>query len=194
MSGSRNVFVDVDDTISDTQTAMLAYVNERASRRYSYEEMTEAYREGDHPEYEGFVRQFLNSPQLVLQNKPYADALAAMQRLHQAGYVIHIVSSRREPLHQVTLQWLERHGFADFIEEIHPRRASQKSNEFKRTTAERLRPLAAFDDTLSVVRELAAVCPVVYLIDKPWNAADDLPRNVVRADGFGQAVGLFLQR
>lgn len=186
------VLVDIDDTLSDTQVAMLEYINRRSQTPYRFEELTRAHREQDIPEYESLVQEFLATPSLVEQTKPYANALTALRRLHAAGFVIHIASSRREPLHDATVRWLERHGFIDYVDTIHPRSSAHRGHEFKRLVAERIRPAAAFDDTYEVAELLAKSDVPVYLIDKPWNRDERLPRNVVRAKDFADAVSRFL--
>lgn len=189
------VFVDVDDTISDTQRHFLAQINNGRKNPYIYEELTLAYREGADKEYDDLVRAVLKEPEIMAQTIPYPDALAAIEHLHANGYEIHIVSSRQHPLHEVTAQWLKRHGFADFVEHIHPRPRLVEGKKFKRNAAERVRPVAAFDDTLDVSLEMAKAGVDIYLIDKPWNRIEaPLPTNVHRVDDFAAGVNLFLQR
>lgn len=189
------VFVDVDDTISDTGRHMLEHINKGRGQPYLYDELTLDFREGKHEgkEYDNAVKELLR-PEIMTDTAPYPDAREALRRLHRAGYEIHIVSSRREPLHNVTLSWLERHGFADVIERVHPRPSSVNGKLFKRRLAEQLKPVALFDDTLDVVLELIGTVDTIFLIDKPWNNGSDitLPANVVRSADFAQAVDTFL--
>ena len=194
MNNRSTVLVDIDDTLSDTQVAMLRYVNSKSAQPYRFEELTRAHREEAVPEYERLVQEFLADPQLVGQCRPYRTALAAMQQLHDAGYAIHIVSSRREPLHAVTTAWLKEHGFADYVSAIHPRSARHTGKEFKRLVAERIKPAAAFDDTLEVAEILAGTGVLVYLIHQPWNAGESLPENIHRAETFAAAATDFLNR
>ena len=188
------LLVDIDDTLSDTQVAMLRYVNSKSAQPYRFEELTRAHREEAVPEYERLVQEFLADPQLVGQCRPYRTALAAMQQLHDAGYAIHIVSSRREPLHAVTTAWLKEHGFADYVDTIHPRSAQHTGKEFKQMIAGKIKPAAAFDDTLEVAEVLAGTGVLTYLIDRPWNAGEPLPKNICRAETFAAAAADFLNR
>jgi phosphoglycolate phosphatase-like HAD superfamily hydrolase len=190
----RTVLVDIDDTLSDTQNPMLAYVNSKSSQPYTFDKMTREHREAGIPEYENLVQEFLARPDLVSKCPPFSDALDAMRRLHEAGYEIHIVSSRKEPLHAITETWLAEHGFADYVHQIHPRSSTQKGKEFKRIVAERIKPVAGFDDTLEVAEVLAEAGFPIYLIDKPWNTGDSLPQNITRADSFAAAVNDLLSK
>lgn len=186
------VLVDIDDTLADTQVEILKYVNSQGKKQYKWEEMTIAFREGRKFRYERLVKKFLAQPHLMAACKPYNDALSAMKKLHNAGYAIHIASARHEPLHDVTIQWLEQHGFIDYVTEIHPRFSIQKGHEFKVAAAKKGGAVAAFDDTYDVSHALAGNGITVYLINKPWNKNEKLPPNIIRVDSFSHAVDLFL--
>lgn len=189
------VFVDVDDTIADTQNHVLRHINEGRKKPYEYDKLDRSFREGNNAgkEYDDAVKQLLR-PEIMTETAPLAGALAAMERLHDAGYEAHIVSARRELLHDTTEEWLVKHGFADFVEHTHRRPTSLKGKAFKSQLAQLVKPVALFDDTLDVALELAGTVETVYLIDKPWNNDTDLklPPNIVRVDDFAAAVDAFL--
>lgn len=191
------VFVDVDDTIADTQNHVLRHINEGREQPYVYDKLTQDFRMGNNEgkEYDAAVKHLLR-PEIMTETAPLAGALAAMERLHDAGYEVHIVSARRELLHNTTEEWLAKHGFADFVEHIHRRPASLKGKAFKGQLAQLVKPVALFDDTLDVALELVDVVDTIYLIDKPWNNEKDLklPTNVERADDFAAAVDAFLMK
>lgn len=191
----KNVLVDVDDTISDTQRHILEWMAEQGAH-YEFEQITRDFRERGRdtdPEYERLIRHALDeNPELLAATKPYDDALLAFRELRDYDFTIHIVSSRQTPLHDVTAQWIRDHGFLPHVEQIHPRPPGVKGNAFKRSIADEQLFVAAFDDTFEVCTELAAADPgcQVYLIDKPWNRGYDseLPRNVKRVDSFSAGV------
>jgi len=191
------VFVDVDDTIADTQNHVLRHINEGREQPYEYDKLDRRFREGsgDGKVYDKAVKELLR-PEIMTETAPLAGALAAMERLHDAGYEVHIVSSRREQLHDTTEKWLAKHSFADFVEHIHRRPDSLKGKAFKQQLAQLVKPVALFDDTLDVALELAETVDTIYLIDKPWNNDSDLklPPNIVRVDDFAAAVDAFLMK
>jgi hypothetical protein len=186
------VLVDIDDTIADAQTVLLEHVNLVSPTKYHHRGLTRAFRERDDNDYNRLVGQLLKQPDIVGSYQPFGDALDAMAELHQAGYAVHIASSRKEDLHAVTLQWLRRHGFADYVTQVHPRSSASRGHIFKVETATRLQAVAAFDDTFNVVEALSAAVPVVYLIERPWNQGEATPVNVKRASSFAAAVNDFL--
>lgn len=170
---------------------LLTYVNDRAERAYRYEELTREFREHKSGEFQGLVQEALQSG-VDLGVQPLADSLAGLKRLTAAGYEVHIASSRKENLHDLTRDWLVRHGYQPYVTDIHPRFSNQKGTEFKRKIAERIKPVAAFDDTYKVATVLASVCPTVYLVDSPWNREPGLPKAVVRVPSFAAGVERFL--
>ena len=186
----RNVIIDIDDTLADLCSVLLEWVNERLDAPLRYEQLTRDHRESGSGEYQQLVDQALNDPQ-QLKVLPCRGALDAVRRLHRAGYRIHIVSARKEGWHQVTVDWLAEHGLTEFVEEIHPRRSTDKGIDFKREVARRVRPAAAFEDTLNVALTFGEMCPRTYLIDHPWNKAE-IPQNVFRVPDFASAVEHFL--
>lgn len=193
MAETRTVLVDVDDTLADAGSAILRYVNERADKPYQYAELTREFREGKFPEFETLLQEFLNQPARVAAYEPYPGALASIRRLHDAGFVVHVASSRKEPLHQTTIQWLQAHGFADYVSQTHPRSARLKGHDFKVAVARQIKPAAAFDDTYQVAQALANSGFPVYLIDRPWNKQPALPGRITRVSSFARAVDLFLE-
>ncbi len=186
------VLVDIDDTIADAQTVLLEHVNRVSPVKYRLEDLTRASRERNDNDYNRLVAQLLRQPDIIGSYLPFADAAAAMKKLHQAGFEIHIASSRKEVLHEVTIQWLRRHGFADFVTRVHPRSSLSRGHEFKVEAATSVNAVAAFDDTFNVVEALSAAVPVVYLIERPWNHGETTPVNVKRAGSFAAAVDDFL--
>lgn len=188
----KSVLVDIDDTLADTQVKLLEYANSKSVRQYAYHEMSQKFREKQVPEWAGLVKDFLQQPDLVETVQPYSDAFSAMKKLHEAGYLIHIASSRKENLHSASVNWLKQHGLIDFVTEIHGRMDNNRGSEFKVASANKSGAIAAFDDTLGVVTALAGAVETVYLIDKPWNQTQKLPVNVVRTSSFADAVDLFL--
>lgn len=187
--------IDVDDTIADTQVFLLEEINKTVATPFLFDEMTREHREdNDHLDYGKKVWEILKQPQLMAQVKPYPSALDSMWDLWLSGWDLHIVSSRQEPLHTCTRQWLKDHGFESIIEKIHPRPTYTKGSKFKVDVAREVGFTVAFDDTFDVCVTLAAVVPKVYMIDKPWNRGydDELPNNVIRVNAFTEGVSELL--
>lgn len=186
------VLVDIDDTIADAQTVLLEHVNLVSPVKYRLEDLTRSSREHNDNDYNRLVARLLQQPDIIGSYLPFEDAASAMEKLHRGGFEVHIASSRREVLHEATIQWLRHHGFADFITRVHPRSSASRGHVFKVEAATSVRAVAAFDDTFDVVEALSAAVPVVYLIERPWNHGEATPANVKRASSFAAAVDDFL--
>ena len=187
-----NILVDIDDTLAQTQKHNLEYINSTHGKDYKFAEMTRGFREGENKEYDHLVGKFLKDKQLVSEIEPYSFALEALKKLHETGHTIHIASSRKENLHKVTEDWLQVHGFADYIHHIHPRSSEDKGKEFKVKTVQANDITVAFDDTWDVSEALANTGATVYMIQKPWNKDEKLPSNIIRVDNFAKGVEKFL--
>jgi uncharacterized HAD superfamily protein len=192
-SNKSAIMVDVDDTISDTQRLFLREIERQFKTRYNYDDLTPDFRTGGALEYEAYIQRLLKQPSTMAATEPYKGARQALESLHQAGFQVHIVSSRKEVLHGITADWLKRYGFNQYVTKIHPRPGDVNGSRFKLMVAKSIKAKVAFDDTLDVVVELAQAGVEGYLIDKPWNRVEQpLPAKVIRANSFVAAVELFL--
>jgi hypothetical protein len=98
-----------------------------------------------------------------------------------------ILGSR--PIRSVTKRWLRRNGFRYDRLVVERGNADIRDPLFltrNRFIISAKREIRAFvEDDLTKAKRLADVCEVVFLIDHPYNrAADGLPNNVVRVDGW----------
>ena len=188
------MIVDLDDTLAEAGQAILQYVNSRLPVPVAWRDLTREHREENEGPYYAMVQEFLSDPELVLQYEPSADARPALARLVEASYELHLVSARKEPLHAVTSEWLERNDLAQYFWAVHGRPAAERGSKFKLRIAREVCPVAAFDDTLDVAEALSSAGIHVYLIDKPWNRTSSLPVGVERARSFRGAVDALIGR
>lgn len=99
---------------------------------------------------------------------------------------------RRKSMTDVTTNWLDKHGvlYDQLVVErgnVHvadPR--SKGRNRFR--LAEEWEIRVFVEDDLFKARKLAEICEVVYLIDQPYNQADDLPNNIVRVGKWSDST------
>lgn len=180
--------VDIDDTLADTQTAILDYINSKSTNRYEYSELTREFREGKVGEYEKLVGEFLNNEELVYGVKPYSYAKESVAILKDNGYKVFVCSSRKENLHEITTKWLKQHGLTDYIDDYYGRHSSFRGHEFKVVTAKEVGASVAFDDTANVAESLSSSGVFTYLIDKPWNHDINSLPNMKRVQNLNEAV------
>jgi hypothetical protein len=169
MPDSRALMVDMDDTLNAMQREVLRHIARRTGENPGYWAMDADTIEQQRSRENALVQEFLGRPDLVMRGRPYRFALEGVRLLHQAGYRLHIVSSRQEPLHQATEDWLAQYGFRPYIHQIHRRYSMIRGRDFKTRVAAEIGAAVAFDDTPTVVEELVKHGTPVYLIRRPWN-------------------------
>lgn len=99
---------------------------------------------------------------------------------------------RQKPITRITEKWLQDRGIAydrlvverGNVHVADPR--SKGRNRFR--LAEELEIRVFVDDDLAKARKLAEICEVVYLIDQPYNQADDLPNNLIRVGKWNDST------
>jgi len=183
----ERVIVDIDGVLCNMQPKLTTFVNEETDLKLSVKSITRELMESKGTSYEEATKRFLNNPTLVFACPPYKRALEGIKILKDSGAKIHVISSRKELLHQVTHDWLEKHGFAQFIDEIHPRSSEFKGYEFKLYIAQKIGSKAAFDDTAEVIEKFTQNGIFVYVIDQLWNRDIDIVSNFKRFKSFFNA-------
>jgi uncharacterized HAD superfamily protein len=84
----------------------------------------------------------------------------------------------------LTENWLRQHGFEYhklYIEAGNVHTTDRRIKVRNRFTISERKEIRIFvEDDLFKARKLASICEVVFLIDHPYNQADDLPKNMIR--------------
>jgi hypothetical protein len=190
---SHALLVDLDDTLHAMQREVLRHIARRTGDKLNYWSMDSETIEHQRSRDNAIVQDFLGRPDLVMKGRPYARSLEGVRLLHEAGYHLHIVSSRQEPLHQATEDWLASYGFRDYIHQIHRRYSTMRGRDFKTQVAAEIGAVAAFDDTPTVVEELVKHGVLVYLIRRPWNRQIVPGPSIQPFPSFYRAAVAFLQ-
>ena len=185
---SREVLVDIDDTIAQTERAFLQKVNRELGKNIRLSDLTFEGRKNLSPSVQEILDRFFTDKEAILLIPAYPSSLAGVRFLHEAGYQIHVVSSRKSPTRYYSRQWLETHGFGPFIAEVHPRDKNMSGPEFKLTIAQKTQAEAAFDDQIKIARTLAQNNILVYLVSRPWNLELRRFDNVLRVSSFHQGA------
>jgi len=191
---SREVLVDIDDTIAQTQRAIFQRVNLELGRNIKLSDLTFEVRENLNPSVQEILDGFFVDKEAILLIPAYPSSLAGVKLLHEAGYRIHVVSSRKSPTRYYSRQWLETHGFGPFITEIHPRDRDLSGPEFKLTIAQKTQAEAAFDDQVRIAQTLAQNGIFVYLVRRPWNSELRRFDNVLRVKSFRRGAQIHVER
>jgi phosphoglycolate phosphatase-like HAD superfamily hydrolase len=151
-------------------------------------DLTFEAREKLSPSVQEILDSFFVDKEAILLIPPYPSSLAGVRLLHEAGYKIHVVSSRKSPTRYYSRDWLEVHGFGPFIAEVHPRDRDLSGPEFKLVIAQKTQAEATFDDQIKIARTLAQNGILVYLVSRPWNLELKRFDHVLRVRSFLQGA------
>lgn len=186
---NNNLIIDLDNTLADTDGALMQYLSDHSDEPISRNVLHEARKQPRMHYLSPVVSRFLRSPDLLGSVQPFHDALDAVQRLHDGGYRVHVVTARTDPSHDAALPWLKRHGYFKYITGLHQRTLPGRRVEFKVATAKALRPIAVFDDDKEVAEALDGLGFIVFLVGSvgPKTGA------IVRTKTFATAVASFLE-
>lgn len=113
------IAVDIDDTICESALTITAMVLEKVPVEgiSTARQLIEHYEQpGNVPEWQGeeaqfWIKTFFESPTIVAELPVVAGSVEILQRIHQQIPVVMYITSRMHPLHQVTVDWLEKYGF-----------------------------------------------------------------------------------
>lgn len=190
----KELLVDIDDTIAQTQRAIFRKVNSELGRNIKLSDLTFDIRENLSPSVQEVLDRFFLDREAVLLVTPYPSALNGVKLLHETGYLIHAVSSRKSPTRYYTGDWLATHGFGPFIAEVHPRDRNLSGPEFKLAIAKKTQAEAAFDDQVRIAQTLAQSGLSVYLLTRPWNRELKKFPNVRRVKSLYQAAQIHVKK
>lgn len=193
MKKRKAVMIDIDDTLCSLQRGLLKHIKTLTGSAPSYHRMNPVEMEKQRSFGNPVTREFLDSIEETSKFKPYPKSLEGFKLLYQAGFELHISSSRLEPVHQITIEWLKKYGFYQYIFKVHPRSSKINGRDFKVIVANDIRALAAFDDSPTAVEALIANGTTVYLIRRPWNKIFKKSDLVKPHLSFYQSVIAFLK-
>ena len=191
---SKEVLVDIDDTIAQTQKVIVQKINSHLGRNLRLSDFTFEVRENLSPSVQEILKNFFVDREAVLLVPVYPSALNGVKLLHENGYGIHFVSSRKSPTRYYTRDWLETHGFGPYIAEVHPRDRNLSGPEFKLSVARITQAEAAFDDQIRIAQTLAQNGLIVYLVSRPWNSELKRWSNIKRVRSFKQGAQIHVQK
>jgi hypothetical protein len=169
-------------------------VNLELGRNIRLSNLTFEVRENLSPSVQEILDRFFVDKEAILLIPAYPSSLAGIKLLHEAGYRIHVVSSRKSPTRYHSRQWLEAHGFEPFITEIHPRDRNLSGPEFKLAIAQKTQAEAAFDDQVRIAQTLAQNGIQVYLVSRPWNSELRRFDNVLRVRSFLRGAQIHVKK
>ncbi len=122
-------------------------------------------------------------PAFARRLAPIPRMAESLQLLTRAGYRIRVITARPACVRDATLQWLDMHGVANYIEELH----CVDDGPAKVPLALELGCAAFVEDNHATAEALGAAGIRSYLLDAPYNRS--VTRTSIRAHGWHRVLG-----
>jgi uncharacterized HAD superfamily protein len=138
----------------------------------------------------------LSRPDKKQINRKWADASEAYARQvrRNNSWWSSLISQLRSigdgHIDRITKVWLQEHSFQyDKVMIEKGNKAGPSRHTVNRFYTCRMKSIGYFvEDDLSNAKKLAFICDVVFLIDHPYNQADQLPANVIRVRSWDEIL------
>lgn len=178
-------FFDVDDIMNNFFPEFFKWLETECGKVIEYRDIVN-YKVADilkisNEEASALVESFCASDRF-LQMKPDPKAVICIYSLYYSDDELYVLTSRHNDIRDHTREWVPIH-FADvFIDIIFSANLYNPKADGKH----KHETLAEFDadyyveDNLDLALTASPHCKYVFLVNKPWNQCDNLPKNVIR--------------
>lgn len=178
------ILLDLDNILADFETYFRELINELTGRRAQREDITSFWivrkLELSAAEEERVWNEFLARE--GWSRLPYIPGSAEFVRELRTIDRVAIVTNREAARHEVSAEWLARHGIA--YDELH---VSERPSKLILVRELGWMPRVVIEDAGHHVAEFAAAGVPVVLFDYPWNR-DSEPPGVTRVHDFAEAL------
>jgi hypothetical protein len=177
--------IDLDDTLGQSTSAVIAFHNDTYSTDFKMENLTDYIWQAilDHSktqeESRKRVRKF-HETSYGKNIKPVKDTKKVLERLKKE-HELHIITARGDYIKKETEEWV-RNNFPNTFSHIHF--TNQHSQNIQGTTKKKICDTLGIDifieDDVNNASECLAPNRKVYLLNYPWNQTDALPEGIKR--------------
>lgn len=193
-----DIYVDMDDVLSETCRGFLALLEREFDRRVAFEDVRvfdlRVVFDMDDVEIEAFMTR-AHEPDVLAAMTPMSGARETLHAWSAAGYGISIMTGRPPSSRRATKEWLDRyevpHRDLVFVDKYARWRIDPSFREAMTMSELAARRFClAVEDSGATARFLAEheVAPVA-LIDRPWNR--DLDGSVRRVNGWAELANIW---
>jgi uncharacterized HAD superfamily protein len=190
LNSNRNIYVDLDDVLSETARAFTGLLERHFGKTVAFEEMTSfdlgKSFELDAEELARFMH-LAHEPQVILSLEPVLGAAGALNQIIAMGYRICIITGRPPSTAEASKAWLElnRIPHHDFICVDKYGRDAMDASYGTAITLDDLSEMHfcfAVEDSWDMAMFLRQEMELpVYLLDRPWNRDVELSNPTARA-------------
>lgn len=190
------VLIDWDSTMNDFDGHLVETLNDYFGSTYVVGDMkTWDWLRELEPEHlqHTWGEKVYNSPEWTASIPILPGVVPGISTLLRAGYAARVVTARGKTHEPWVRAWLDAHGMMNVP-------LTMADGKDKAKWAKRYGYTLAIEDAPHHVIELAEVCDMVYMVDKPYNAHvgtkyhPDSLQNIVRVASLWEAVERILDR
>ncbi len=183
----RSIYIDMDDVLSESNQAFLDILERDFNKKVAYSQiksfdLKESFGLTE-DEYSHFFN-CIHHPDEMIHHAPVRGSQEVLRHWHQNGYKIRILTGRPLAAKEVSLQWLDMHGFyhdSFFIVNKYGRETSNGEQTLSLEALSTCHFDLAVEDSGQMARFLSEKMGVkVALLDRPWNRSMSFNHNVVR--------------
>ena len=187
----KMIYIDCDDVLAESTLSYIDLVKREFGIERKFEELTSF----DLRESFGLTQQqfdhffdLVHKREEILKFEPLPGSIEVLNKWHQNGYKLAIVTGRITAAYDSTLEWLEMHKvpYDTFmvVDKYHRPEMDMsiaKSLDYLRT----LKFSFAIEDSLSMSKFLALEMNLnVALVNRPWNSENHLDSKIRRVDSW----------
>ncbi len=187
LSGSRTIYVDLDDVLCQAARHFLTIVAREFGKRIAYDQLTNfdvGHACGLKPDERDELYRIVHRPDELLSMAPIDRAIAVLKRWEELGFEIAVVTGRPPESVDVSIAWLVKHKipYSSFtVVDKYSRFPAENTGAISLAELATRRYCWAVEDSLPMAQYLAGAMGVsVALIDCPWNQSDDGHRRISR--------------
>lgn len=192
-----SIYIDMDDVLTESYQTFINVLEREFGKTARYSQITsfdlqESF--GLTPEeYEHFF-ECIHDPEEMIRHVPVEGARKMIADWHDKGYRICIMTGRPLDTKDVSIEWLDLHGFiydSFSIVNKYGRNSSEGGISISLETLSTKRFNLAIEDSGQMAQFLSERMETrVALLNRPWNHHLSFNHNVVRCDGWAD-IGRF---
>jgi len=193
-----SIYVDMDDVLTQSYQTFIDVLEREFGKKTAYSQITNFDLQQSFgltsEEYSHFFN-CVHDPKEIIRHAPVPGAKRVITRWRRKGYRISIMTGRPSETRDVSMEWLDFHGFVYDSFSIVNKYGRDASNGDRSISLESLLTRAfdlAIEDSGQMARFLSEHMNVrVALLNRPWNQSLSFNNNVQRCSDWNEIEKIF---
>lgn len=188
------IALDLDDVITDTETALARECRKRFPKKISDEDIKNKSVENLGEKYKRYIYdELLDDPGFLIDLPLLPQVREALELGRIRGYQMHIVTGRFLSPSALfgTLTWIKENKLESCFEHVFLRPRGTRSPEFKANLVKKLGALCLVDDRPDTCIAAARVTDAAFILDQPWNRSGDWIKKIFQYPNIKRVKTLY---